>query len=758
MLQDRDAEIVSRDKTLPGLAALLDRHLLLEKLRELPQFASLEVLTTEYLRYKPANSCVACLRLQFADGSGNYLFAKALTAERFRVSWQHPKRQALVTGQHPQAPVALAESAIILTYPQHDRGLPNLWLLSDSSRRDALFHRWLPGLSASADITLKILRYKPERRLLALLSSDGQPRAVLRFASASRYEAMLEGNKLGNATGEIRLLSAPCDYRLLITEWIEGETLCPEQGGHLPEGAAFAIGQQLADLHLREQSHSSETRVHDDIGDVWRVLNTLRMVAPHQEALFSSLLSTLSERMRDDTFHPVIIHGDFSVDQIVRRKTDGRLQLIDWDRSRPGNPAADLASFQARLELQVIEQTLSPEVVRQILAAFHQGYRQQQGVISPHLNDHVALALLQLAVEPFRKRSTGWHGQIVALIRRAQQLMLSVDQPVQPLLDRAKMAGVLQNALGLSAGAKLLAVEALSYKPGRRAVLEYHWYDPAAEHAFSVVAKYRHKGYQPHGFRVQQALWLDGFDHTATVAVPQPRAVMADFSLWLQQKIAGKRMTELLSSGGPDMEHLGYLSGKALATIQQSRVALQAVSATRWTMNDELRVLRQRLRTTAEQRPEWAERILAVARGCEQLAQLMIPSAEGFIHRDFYPAQLLLADRPTDQIVVIDFDLSTYGPLALDVGNYLAHVQEQALRETGDENALLQHQQAFISGWQEVSGRPEGQNIAIHTTLALARLIAISLLFPERLNSTGRLLTLCEKKLRRLLRDREQVK
>ena len=48
-----------------------------------------------------------------------------------------------------------------------------------------------------------------------------------------------------------------------------------------------------------------------------------------------------------------LIHGDFSLDQVVENQ--GKLHLLDWDRCAAGNPLMDLATFTARLEFQVIE-------------------------------------------------------------------------------------------------------------------------------------------------------------------------------------------------------------------------------------------------------------------------------------------------------------------------------------------------------------------------------------------------------------------
>ena len=750
MLHNKDVELVKEDGLLLGLAVMLDNDQMLDALQTVPQFREVCSLETDYLRYKPATSCAASLILTFTDGRQHYLFAKALTGERFLQSWQHPRRQALRAKNDPFAPVALHSLRIILSYPQQDRGLPHLWLLNASPQRDALFRCWLPELSPTAPIDLKVLRYKPERRLLALLSCEGQPVAVLRFASAGRFDAMLAGNQLGEEAGEIKLLAVVADYRLLITQWIDGETLCPEQGGNLPPDALLMMGRKLAQMHNYHLSPAIGNASRESIEDGWRVLSSLCIISPQQGAVFSSLLSTLCAKMANYSCQPALIHGDFTADQVIRRQADGELQLIDWDRAKIGNPAGDLASFQARLELQVIERTLSSQQASCAVAAFQAGYWQQCRTFPLHLNDYVALALLQLATEPFRKRSRDWPQQTAALVQRAQELMTATG--LQNLLDKNLMAEPLRLALGLSPSASLEQVNTLACKPGRRAVLEYQWRLPPDGVSWTVVGKYRCKGFNPYGYNVQQALWLGAV--SAEVTVPEPLVTVPALHLWLQRKVVGQRMTDLLSPVNPDLQSLGFLAGQALAKLQFDAAAQLVVAGRLWTIDDELDVLRQRLATAMKLLPTWAARIEKVASDCELLAR-SLPAAETvFSHRDFYPAQLMIPDDNPAQIVILDFDLATSGPAALDVGNYLAHLHEQALRNYGDINALNAHRQAFLAGWRSEKAQDEYQATDVFTTLALARHIAISRLFPEREWTTERLLALCEERLCKALEKR----
>ncbi|WP_380184103.1 phosphotransferase [Kalamiella sp. sgz302252] len=756
MLQDKNAALTIRDPDLPGLAALLDADLLAKQLRTMPPFAGLRALTIDYIRYKPATSCVATLILELAEGQ-RYLAAKALTLARFEVSWRHPKRQKLVIERDPHAPLAIPELGIILSYPQHDRALPGLSLLKASPERDAQLRGWLPEIKADAPLELKILRYKPERRLLALLSGGGKAYATLRFASAERFGAMLTGNRLGHATGEIELLAMLPEQQLLITRWIEGESLCPEQGCSLPEQAVFELGCRLAGVHALSIPLPEANR-QNGFDEARQVLNTLRAVAPGQVEPFSLLLARLEKKLTNRVSRLVPIHGDFTIDQVVRRDACGRLRLIDWDRARAGEAASDLATFQARLELQAIERTLTPVQVGRVVALLQAGYQRQRGELPALLASHAALALLRLAVEPFRKRAPEWLWQITALLQRADELIAEDEKPppeaepaaaLSALLSKEQMAAPLRQALGLPASATLLETARLACKPGRRAVLAYRWQLASGE--LNVIGKYRHKGFEAHGFVVQQALWRDGFSHESDIVVPEPLAVLKPYKLWLQHKAAGKRVTDVLSPGSERLAEIGELVGKALGSIQHSTAAQNAVAGKSWTITHELAMLQQKLEQSAAARPAWAVRIAEVSRACEQLAQTLIAGTSLFLHRDFYPAQLLITEDRPGRLTLLDFDLAACGPAALDAGNYVAHLREQALRDYGDPGALVAHEDAFVAAWLATADEGDIANLGIFTTLALARHIAISLQFPDRYRITEALITLCEARLKRFI-------
>ena len=114
------------------------------------------------------------------------------------------------------------------------------------------------------------------------------------------------------------------------------------------------------------------------------------------------------------------------------------------------------------------------------------------------------------------------------------------------------------------------------------------------------------------------------------------------------------------------------------------------------------------------------------------------------IHRDFYPAQVLVDDA---RLYLIDFDLYCAGDPGLDIGNFIGHMAEQSLRELGDPFAWTKQEQALQERFIELSGEFCRPAIQAYTTLTLVRHIYLSTQFPKRQEFTPALLQLCEQRL-----------
>ena len=161
-------------------------------------------------------------------------------------------------------------------------------------------------------------------------------------------------------------------------------------------------------------------------------------------------------------------------------------------------------------------------------------------------------------------------------------------------------------------------------------------------------------------------------------------------------------------------------------------------------MADELRILHERLHLVARTRPAWARRLEKLAQDCDRLgASVPAPRVTG-IHRDFYPAQVLVDGT---HLYFLDFDLFCRGDPALDVGNFLGHVIEQSLRTVENAQALAECREVLKEHFVDLSGDGVRAGIEAYTTLTLVRHIYLSTQFPERHRCTEPLLELCEERL-----------
>ena len=359
----------------------------------------------------------------------------------------------------------------------------------------------------------------------------------------------------------------------------------------------------------------------------------------------------------------------------------------------------------------------------------------------------------------------------------------SEDPATWPQTDVALMQPLLLDALHLRPDAwTLQPVQVLRHKAGRRALLEYRLRPSSGSDAQEqiLLGKLRFKGADRHGFRVQQALHARGFS-LPWLAVPEALAILPEQKLWLQRKVPGVMATRLLRPGSGT--ELATRIGRALAALHHAGAHLlqaseasflphgihasghpQATTAAsvphgatvqsatvrplitkRWTLDDELQMLHQRLREAAALRPQWAVRIEALIPATQRLGAHLLPNPTTGIHRDCYADQVLVDG---EQLYWLDLDLFCEGDPALDVGNFIAHLMEDGLRHHDDIDALRPHQDALLEAFLQDSPQVNERTPMGWTLLALARHIYPSTRFPDRHHTTLPLLEYCEAQLR----------
>jgi hypothetical protein len=294
----------------------------------------------------------------------------------------------------------------------------------------------------------------------------------------------------------------------------------------------------------------------------------------------------------------------------------------------------------------------------------------------------------------------------------------------------------------------LRAIRVTRHKPGRRCVLEYDVKRLLPEHApeiFTLVGKIRARRFGNESYRLLEQIWDAGFDSESVdrISVPEPIGVIARFQMWFQRKVPGETATSLLAEPGATQ-----LAQQIAAAIHKLHIANIPTDRCH-TMADELRILHECLGQVINKKPELRKRLELALAACDRLGTNVPEPRPCGIHRDFYPAQVLVSPNNSSRprIHLIDFDLYCLGDPALDIGNFIGHMSEHSLRAFGNPDAAAVQEEALQETFMKLSKLTSRAAIQAYKTLTLVRHIYLSTQFPDRKDFTPALLELCEKGL-----------
>lgn len=294
------------------------------------------------------------------------------------------------------------------------------------------------------------------------------------------------------------------------------------------------------------------------------------------------------------------------------------------------------------------------------------------------------------------------------------------------------------------------------HKPRRRALIQYQILLP--EGSLTILGKIRAKGTDWYSYHMQQALWNHGWaaDSPDGLSIPEPLGVIPAWHMGLQRWVAGVAATDVLPTpaGIPLAHRIAALAHK----LHRTPISTPKTH----TLADELRILHDRLPLVADQYPQWRSRLAALLHTCDTLTPPPIspanPPTLTLIHRDFYPDQVRVQG---DRLWLLDLDLCCQGDPALDIGNFIAHITEQSLRDTGDAATLEAQAVALTAAFIQIGSPPADQDslrdinalrlaIEQYTVLSLVRHIHISTRIATRRPLTASILALCEQRLRQV--------
>ena len=319
----------------------------------------------------------------------------------------------------------------------------------------------------------------------------------------------------------------------------------------------------------------------------------------------------------------------------------------------------------------------------------------------------------------------------------------TLTQALDPVAVQKQFTGRLPRLADQKAVVSPRAIRVTRHKPGRRCVVEYEVEVQRAggpRELLTLIGKTRARRYGNADFRLLDALWNAGFqsDSPDGASVPEPIGVVPRFRMALQRKVPGHISTSALL--GSEGVLLARRIAEAIHKLHRAGVAPRRSH----TMKDELRILREHVPLAAQARPQWTERLARILAACDRLGATVTGARRCGIHRDFYSAQVIVDQA---RLWILDFDLYCHGDEALDVGNFIGHLTELALRTFGDATALADREKAMEDRFVELAGEPARPAVRVYATLTLVRHIYLSTQFADRSLGTERLIQLCEQRL-----------
>ena len=326
---------------------------------------------------------------------------------------------------------------------------------------------------------------------------------------------------------------------------------------------------------------------------------------------------------------------------------------------------------------------------------------------------------------------------------------------LQKILDSSKATTILAEHLHLSRDLNTTGfffvrdIRLLKHHPQRRCVLEFVIDFPQETHcAVSkfIIGKSRTKGSSRSVSTMLSKLHAYGFglDCADGISTPKYLGRIKPFKIWFYEKVIGEPLDQLIEQSAP------YVKPEKIAEIAYKIHRCAYPTWRSYTATDELEILRRGLIRLIEHQPAWHTRILRLFSQCELISRHLHEFTPTGIHRDFYPEQIIVNH---DRYFVLDFDCYTLGDPSLDIGNFIAHIKESALRCQSDMDAFKTLETQLLTEYMQLSKLSSSYNIFAYVWLSLTRLIYLDFFNPARRPLADVLLDYCEKGLTKFIAE-----
>ncbi len=275
---------------------------------------------------------------------------------------------------------------------------------------DMKLHRTLRPFAGSGTLAFRpgaVLNYNPHRRVVFRLGSDAATLVCKAGQADSTETALLDGLAARGVPVLQRVApgDAPLADGLRYYPWFGNGDLQEANLRNDPDTDrwARAAGGALASLHAQPVQFGRPAG-HDPLRKLQGLLERNTSLLPAERGRLAAIHATLVRRL-DDSEAPVLVHGDFSADQVLVGSAG--VLLADFDRSTTAPPGLDVGAFSAVDLLQ------EPSTGRPLREHFLAGYEEAGGQIGEGaVLTWTAAHLLDRLNEPFRSCSPRWREEI----------------------------------------------------------------------------------------------------------------------------------------------------------------------------------------------------------------------------------------------------------------------------------------------------------------------------------------------------------
>lgn len=777
MLNPHDKSIVAADPELPGLRAILDDEAALVLFAKHVPGLQPTVARCSYLRYKPHTSCLAAFTVETCESRQTFHLAVYRTDAIEKLA--KTGRSNLTHDARCPTPIVVPELAVVILPFPCDRELSSLERVSTRDGRVQLLSRLTPEDDHelfSAEWTT--LRYKPGRRFVTRLDLDGQPQAILKLHSEQGYAQSRRAAKSLGSLAEIctaRPIGHSDRHRAILLEWLCGESLATLiDENRLPNDATREVGRLLARLHAQQTTKLPHRNIAEEARELLRGAEDLSAILPSLERLLEKVSQACAAQLSQLPKVAAPIHGDCHPQQIIVDET--KISIIDFDSAALGHPASDLGNYLAHVQREVLHKKITASLGDQLAEELIAGYVEQSPTLDRRaVQLYLAAGLLRLAQEPFRLRQQNWPEQTKILVERAAQVLDEVKQQptkvhpcsdgevqvtdpfyvsddsdlqnaalaVDPQRARQKILAVIRKTFD-DESLTLRSISVLRHKPGRRCLIEYACVSADRGREVTVLGKIHAKSRHARSLHLQRALWESGFhyENEDAISVARPVGMIPECRMWLQDRVPGTVCWDTLA--GPHGETVAARIADAAHKLHQTDIVTERVHS----IDDELRILEEKLPQVVRLLPRLKSRIDGVLEACRELAASIPSTPPSGIHRDFYPDQVLVDG---ERLFVLDHDLYCLGDPCLDIGNFCGHLIEHSLRLHGHPDFYANSQRALVQRFCALREDCNTDAVDAYTTLTVVRHIYLSTRIAGRRSSTNGILDYCEEALSRLM-------